>query len=118
MPAKRTAHTPLRLAKLCRDIALDKKAEDVVILDLRKISSLTDFFVICSGTSDPHLKAIANEILNKLKELGLHRKHYAGTPASRWLVLDYADVLVHIFHPKSREFYALEDLWKDAKRIK
>lgn len=118
MPAKQPSFTPLRIAKLCREIALDKKAEDVVILDLRKISSLTDFFVICSGTSEPHLKAIANEILAKLKEKGLHRKHYAGSPASRWLVLDYSDVLVHIFHPQVRAHYALEDLWRDAKRVK
>ena len=115
---RKIALTPLRIAKLCRQIALDKKADDVIILDLRKLSMLTDFFVICSGTSEPHLKAIAEEIHFRLKQLGLHKYHRDGSVGSRWLVLDYVDVLVHIFHPKLREYYGLEDLWRDAKRVK
>ena len=115
---RKTVFTPLRLAKLCRQIALDKKADDVVVLDLRKLSMLADFFVICSGTSEPHLKAIADELHLQLKELGIRHQHRDGSAASRWLVLDYVDVLVHIFHPKVREYYTLEDLWRDAKRVK
>jgi ribosome-associated protein len=106
------------LAKLCRDIALDKKAEDVAVLDVRGISTVADYLVVCSGTSEPHLKAIADEILRRLKELG-HRPHgREGYPPSRWIVMDYTDVLIHIFHPELRQRYGLEELWSDAKRVR
>ena len=116
--ASRTGFTPLRIAKMCREIAQNKKAEDVVILDLRQLSTLTDFFVICSGSAEPHLKAIAEEIHIKLKKLGIREQHRDGSAASRWLVLDYVDVLVHVFHPQVRVRFGLEDLWRDAKRVK
>jgi ribosome-associated protein len=87
-------------------------------MDLRNISSFTDFFVICSATSEPHLKAIANEIETKLKEEHAVRAVAVdGFPASQWIVLDYLQVVVHIFHQDKREFYALEDLWGDAPRV-
>ncbi len=107
-----------QLAKLCRDIALDKKAIDNVILDVRKISSVADYFLICSGTSEPHLKAIADEITRRLKEDGVRPRYHDGYPRSRWIVLDYGDVMIHIFHPELREHYGLEHLWGDAKRVK
>jgi ribosome-associated protein len=88
------------------------------VLDLRGISTFTDFFVICSANSEPQLKAIANEIETRLKE------HHAvrptaidGFPASQWIVLDYLEVVVHIFHRDKRGFYSLEDLWGDAPRV-
>ena len=88
------------------------------MLDLRGISSFTDFFVICSGTSEPHLKAIAGEIEVKLKqEHGIRAVAIDGFPASQWMVLDYLQVIVHIFHEKKRDFYSLEDLWGDAPRV-
>lgn len=94
--------------------ASDKKAENIRILDLRKVSSFADFFVICSGTSDPHLKAIGSEIRERLRdELGL-TAHADGAPASQWIVLDYSGVLIHVFQPDKREFYDLESLWRDA----
>ncbi|HEX5177275.1 MAG TPA: ribosome silencing factor [Chthoniobacteraceae bacterium] len=100
------------------DIAGDKKAEDIVALDLRGISSFTDFFVICSGTSEPHLKAIINELEDRLrKEHGLRPVAVDGFPLSQWVVADYADVVVHIFHTDKRAFYSLEDLWGDAPRL-
>jgi ribosome-associated protein len=107
-----------QLAKLCRDIALDKKALQPVILDVRKISSVADYFFICSGSSEPHLKAIADEIHRRLKDAGVRAEHHDGYPQSRWVVMDYGDVIIHIFHPELRELYGLEHLWGDAKRVK
>jgi len=109
---------PEKLAKLCRKIALDKKAEDVLILDVRGISNVAEYFFICSGTSEPHLKAIAGEIEHRLREEGFRPRHRDGFPPSRWIVMDYSDLLVHIFHPELRQRYALEQLWGDAKRVK
>ena len=89
-----------------------------MVLDLRGISSFTDFFVICSATSEPQLKAIANEIETRLREdQGLRATSVDGFPASQWIVLDYLEVVVHIFHRDKRAFYSLEDLWGDAPRI-
>ena len=88
------------------------------MLNLRGISSFADFFVICSGTSEPHLKAIAAEIEAKLKqEHGIRAAAIDGFPASQWIVLDYLQVIVHVFHENKREFYSLEDLWADAPRV-
>ena len=88
------------------------------MLDLRGISSFTDFFVICSGTSESQLKAIANEIETRLREdHALRPVAVDGFPASQWIVLDYLQVVVHIFHQDKRSFYSLEDLWGDAPRL-
>jgi ribosome-associated protein len=85
---------------------------------LREISTFTDFFVICSGTSEPHLKAIAAEIENRIRENHGKRATMDGFPVSRWIVLDYMQVIVHVFHREKREFYSLEDLWGDAPRLR
>jgi ribosome-associated protein len=88
------------------------------VLDLRGISSFTDFFVICSATSEPQLKAIAGEIESRLKEEHTTRPVAVdGFPASQWIVLDYLQVVVHIFHRDKRDFYSLEDLWGDAPPV-
>jgi ribosome-associated protein len=88
------------------------------VLDLRGISTFTDFFVICSGTSEPHLKAIAGEIETRLKQdHKIKATAMDGFPASQWIVLDYLQVVVHIFHREKRPFYSLEDLWGDAPRF-
>ena len=88
------------------------------MLDLRHISTFTDFFVICSGTSEPQLKAIANEIETRLREdQSLRPVAIDGFPASQWIVLDYLQVIVHVFHHAKRAFYSLEDLWSDAPRM-
>ncbi len=124
-PARKSSSKPRRqpgpgeiLAKLCRDIALDKKAEDVVVLDVTGISTVTDYLVVCSGNSEPHLKAIANEVIGRLRQIGRRPHAQDGFPASRWIVLDYSDVLVHIFHPETRARYGLEDLWSDARKLR
>ena len=88
------------------------------MLDLRGISTFTDFFVICSATSEPQLKAITSEIETRLKEERATRPvAIDGFPASQWIVLDYLQVVVHVFHRDKRAFYSLEDLWSDATRI-
>jgi ribosome-associated protein len=88
------------------------------VLDLRGISTFTDFFVLCSATSEPQLRAIANEIETKLREEhALRPVAIDGFPASQWIVLDYLEVVAHVFHRDKRAFYSLEDLWGDATRI-
>ena len=88
------------------------------MLDLREISTFTDFFVICSAASEPQLKAIANEVEGRLKQdHGVRPVAVDGFPASQWIVIDYMQVIVHIFHAEKRSFYSLEDLWGDAPRL-
>ena len=107
--------TSRRLAHLAGEFALEKKALDVKILDLRKLSSVCDFFVICSASVEVHAKAIADGIIENLQKRGISFWHNEGYQACRWILLDYVDVVIHIFLPKIREFYALEKLWGDAK---
>lgn len=106
------------LARTCAAAALDKKAEDTVVLDLQGISTFTDYFVICSGTSEPQLKAIATAIREQVREsLGRKPLSEDGYPASQWIILDYGEVIVHLFHSEKRVFYGLETLWSDAHRL-
>jgi ribosome-associated protein len=107
--------TPRRLAHLAGELALEKKAFDVKILDLRKLSSVCDFFVICSASVELHAKAVADWITENLHQRQIDFWHNEGYQACRWILLDYVDVVVHIFIPEVREFYALERLWGDAK---
>lgn len=79
---------------------------------------MADYFVLCSATSEPHLKAVVNEIEVKLKEQGVHAHHIDGRPASNWMVMDYVDVVVHVMRDDMREHYGLERLWGDAKRVR
>lgn len=105
---------PDTIALAAARAASDKKADDIRILDLRAVSSFADYFVICSGNSEPHLKAISSGIRETLRDnLGL-QVQADGFPISQWVVLDYHGVLVHIFHPDKRTFYNLESLWRDA----
>ena len=109
----------LDLARQCVWAAQEKKAHDPIILDLRGISTITDYLVICSGQSEPQLKAIANGVEAALKE-SLDRRPLAvdGFPTSQWIVIDYGEVMLHVFHENKRGVYALEDLWSDAPIVK
>ena len=108
-----------KLAGLCREFADNKKAENIVILDVRKISSVTDFFVIASGTSEPHLRAIVEEITGRVRdEVGQRPRAVDGTVHGAWVVLDYFDVIVHVMRQDVRERYDLEGLWGDAAPVK
>lgn len=106
------------LAKKCRAFAENKKAVDPVLLDLREVGGPGEFFLIVSGESEPHLKAIAGEVEKGIREEG-GRKPFrvSGNSPSQWMILDYGDVLVHIMHTQKRKFYRLEDLWGDAIRL-
>src|SRR5258706_8422084 len=108
-----------KLALLCRELADNKKAEDIAILDVREVSSVTDYFVIASGTSEPHLRAIVDEIMDKLREEHhLRPKAVDGAFRTAWVVLDYFDVIVHVMRADVRERYDLETLWGDAPRVR
>lgn len=108
-----------KLAQLCQKYADNKKAENIAILDVRALSSVTDYFVICSGSSEPHLRAISEEITGQLREEhGLRPRAVDGTLQTAWLVLDYFDVIVHVMKSEVREKYDLEALWSDAPRLK
>lgn len=102
-----------RAAELCTDL----KARDVALLDLTHISDATDYFVIASGSSDTHVRAIAEHVLEELRKGGVRAHHIEGLQQGRWVLLDYVDFVVHVFHPVLREFYQLERLWSDAKTI-
>ena len=108
-----------KLALLCRDYADNKKAENITVLDVRKLSSVTDFFVIVTGTSQPHLRAIFEEIHSRLRdEYDLRPVRSDGSTGNNWVVLDYFDVIVHVMHTEARQRYDLEGLWGDAKPVK
>jgi ribosome-associated protein len=108
-----------KLALLCRELADNRKAENIVVLDVRKISSVTDYFVIVSGTSEPHLRAIMDEISDTLREEhDITPTGKDGTINTSWVVLDYFDVMIHIMRVDARERYDLESLWNDAPRVK
>lgn len=108
-----------KLALLCRDLADNKKAEDIVVLDVRKISSITDYFVLATGTSEPHLRAISEEIKDKLREdHDVRPRAVDGTLQTAWLVLDYFDVIIHVMRADVRERYDLESLWGDAPQVR
>lgn len=108
-----------KLAQWCRELAENRKAEEVVVLDVRKLSSVTDYFVIATGTSEPHLRAIHDEIVDRLQaEKGLRPNTVEGRTDSNWVVIDLVDVLVHVMRKDVRERYDLEGLWGDAPRLR
>ena len=111
--------TGLELAHRCVQLAQDKKALDPIILDLRDISTICDYLVICAAQSEPQLKAIANGVEKGLKDdFGRYPLAVDGFPTSQWIVMDYGEVMLHIFHENKRGVYALEDLWSDAPIVK
>lgn len=96
---------------------LDHKANDVVVLNLKGVSDMTDFFVIASGTSDTHVRALGGHVQEELKKNGSPVHHVEGMTQGRWVLLDYVDFVVHLFHPALRSFYQLERLWNDAEVV-
>jgi ribosome-associated protein len=107
------------LALLCRELADNKKAEHIVILDVRRLSSVTDYFVICTGTSEPHLRAIVDEITSGLRtNHSIRPRAMDGTLHTAWVVLDFFDVIVHVMRAEVRAHYDVEGLWGDAPRVR
>ncbi|MCX7841897.1 MAG: ribosome silencing factor [Clostridia bacterium] len=92
----------------------DKKAKDINVIDINKISILADYFIVCTGSSTTHIKALADEVEEKLIEAGVRYFHKEGYETARWILLDYGDVVLHIFHEEDRAFYNLERLWSDG----
>ena len=99
------------------EAADDRRALDVEALDMRGLMNICDFFVICSGRSRLHVDAIAEEIEDQMAAVGIEPRHVEGIPDSSWVILDYLDVVVHVFEPDARGFYNLEGLWHDAARL-
>jgi len=102
------------LADRIASLALEKKAREILILDLRKLTSAADAFVLCTGDSETQVKAIADHVVETLGEAGNKAWHVEGEEGRRWILLDFVDVVVHVFHRETRGFYSLETLWGDA----
>ncbi len=113
-PASRPAQ---RVARLCAQIADDKKATDILVLEVREIFSIADYFVICTCNSKPHTRAVADEIEKQLKEEGYSHLGTEGRDDASWILLDFGDVIMHVFLPETRDYYLLEMLWGDAPRL-
>ncbi len=96
------------------ELALERKASDVTAMDLRGISSATDYFVLATGTSDIQIRAIADHIVETMAEQEIRPLSVEGMDRARWVLLDFVDFVVHVFHPSARDFYSLESLWGDA----
>lgn len=98
------------------ELALDRKARDVLVMDLREVSNATDYFLIVTGSSDIHVKGVSEYVIEELKREGVRPNHVEGLRSGRWVLIDYIDFVVHVFHPEARAFYQLENLWGDAPR--
>ncbi len=107
----------LETAHICADAADSRKAFNILILDMRKLTYITDYFVICSGNSTTQVSAISDWIGQTLAKAGRHPSHLEGQAESSWVLMDYGDVVVHIFHEQTRMHYGLEKLWSDAVRV-
>jgi ribosome-associated protein len=108
----------LELAQACAKAADATKAEEIRIWDMRGVSNLTDYMVVCSGTSMPQLRGILRDVAEKVEEeLAVKPVHSEGKADTRWVVLDFIDVMVHVMHQELRDYYGLEELWKDAKEV-
>jgi ribosome-associated protein len=106
------------LALACARDAAGKKAENILVLDMREISSVADYFVICSGSSTRQVRAIAESVVEEAKIRGTRCPHSEGWRDGSWIVLDFIDVIVHVFHDDTRQYYKIERLWGDAKKVK
>ncbi|MDE0897929.1 MAG: ribosome silencing factor [Longimicrobiales bacterium] len=115
LPTMDPADFPAEVTRAA-ELAVELKAHDVVVLDLRGISSATDYFVIAGGRSDVQVKAIADHVVNELKKDSIRPEHVEGMQGGRWVLVDYVDFVLHVFHPEARQFYQLENLWGDAAR--
>ena len=108
--------TSLEKAKSIAKILDKKKAIDIIGIETKELTVMSDYFIIASGTSNTHVRALADEVDDEMKKLGVEVDHIEGR-ATGWILLDYNDVLVHIFQPESRQYYNIERLWNDAARI-
>ena len=114
-----TANTlnPTEVARLAVDVAAEKLATDIVMLDLRDLAPFADYFVVMTADSARQIEALEEDLSNAMKQAGVPRHHREGSPASSWVLLDFADVLIHIFGPEERAFFNLERLWNRAPQV-
>lgn len=105
------------IARAAVDAAANKKADDILLLDLREVTSMADYFVICSASTDRQLKAIVDGIEQELRDDGVRPVHVEGERGSGWVLVDYGDVVCHVLKPEEREYYRLEELWEGAKTL-
>jgi ribosome-associated protein len=118
MPVTATKTNVAELVQQAAAILIDRKANDVVLLSLKGVSDMTDYFLIASGTSDTHVRALGNAVLEDMKkDAGQMANHSEGLQQGRWVLLDYVDFVVHVFHPTLRNFYQIERLWADAQVV-
>ena len=106
-----------KLLQAAAEAAQSRKAQDPLALDLRDVAGVADYFLICSGASEVQVKAIAEAVEEKLHGLGASPWHVEGLTGRRWVLLDYVEIVVHVFHEKTREYYLLERLWGDARKV-
>ncbi len=120
-PNRKRGGNKLQSIELAREIVnsiADKQGSDIVLLDLRSVSLLADYFVICSGESERQVRAIVNEVTEKIKkEEGIKPLQIEGDPSSGWVLMDYGSIIVHVFAPVMRGYYQLEELWSDAPTV-
>ena len=110
--------TPRQLALLAAEVCDEKKAKDIVVLDVRKVTSISDYFIVCSTSNERQARAIAEDLRLKMRDLGRSEMGVEGLQDGRWVLQDFADFVLHIFHESQREFYDIEGLWADAKRVR
>jgi ribosome-associated protein len=108
---------PMELARKAVDAASDRQAADIVLLDIRSVSLLADYFVICSAETERQVKAVVDSVVEALEKEGQRPLHIEGNAASGWVLLDYGSVIVHVFSPAEREYYHLERLWAQAQTV-
>ena len=111
-PAKVAEHAH-HAAALCAD----NKAHDVVLLDLHGVTDMADFFIVATGTSDTHVRSVAQHVVDGMEKAGLKAYHVEGAESGRWVLVDYVDFVVHVFHPSMRAYYQIERLWGDAPLV-
>lgn len=116
--AKKSQSPSESLARRAAELASELKATDVVVLDLRGVTDMADFFVIASGTSDTHVRSVAQHVMEEMKHEGMPAHQSEGLTQGRWALLDFVDCVVHVFHPQLRQFYQLKRLWSDAVQLK
>ena len=99
------------------DLAIDRKGAEILLMDLRGVSNATDYFLLVNGTSDTHVRSIADHIIDELRKEGYRADHIEGLRSGRWVLIDFIDFVIHVFHPAARDFYQLDRLWGDAPAI-
>jgi ribosome-associated protein len=110
--------TPRQIALLAAEVCDEKKAKEIIVLDVRKITSISDYFIVCSTSNERQARAIAEEMRMRMKALGRREMGVEGVEDARWVLQDFGDIVLHIFHESQREFYDIEGLWADAKQVR